>query len=319
MSGSHQESTDHPLLFSPEEIPTLDLSDSEPVMPQMRSPVWTDNKARLIMHYLHYFVLLTKHGTYIDGFAGPQSETETDSWAAKLVLASEPQWIRHFHLCDEKRAQIDRLTEIKEAQPTHDRKGRKLSRNIHLYHGDFNTKVDEILGGRTISEKEATFCLLDQRTFECQWAAIEKLAAYKKTGNKIEIFYFLANGWLERALAAQKDMDVVARWWGRDDWPRLRDMSREGRRDVIVYRLKKDLHYASVKAWPIYERENGGAIMYYMIHATDHPEAPKFMSRAYRRAVMPLEPIEQLSLDLFEHEPIDVDDNPGKESPLPAS
>jgi hypothetical protein len=92
-------------------------------------------------------------------------------------------------------------------------------------------------------------------------------------------------------------------------------MSREGRRDVIVYRLKKDLHYASVKAWPIYERENGGAIMYSMIHATDHPEAPKFMSRAYRRAVMPLEPIEQLSLDLFEHEPIDVDNNPGKAAP----
>ena len=39
--------------------------------------------------------------------------------------------------------------------------------------------------------------------------------------------------------------------------------------------------------------------MYYMIHATDHPEAPKFMSRAYRRAVLPLEQIEQLNLDLF--------------------
>ena len=49
--------------------------------------------------------------------------------------------------------------------------------------------------------------------------------------------------------------------------------------------MKKDLRYQSVKAWPIYERENGGAIMYYMIHATDHPEAPKFMSRAYRRVV----------------------------------
>jgi hypothetical protein len=59
-----------------------------------------------------------------------------------------------------------------------------------------------------------------------------------------------------------------------------------------------DLGYKSVKAWPIYERENGGAIMYYMIHATDHPEAPKFMSRAYRRAVYPLEPLEQLKFEL---------------------
>jgi hypothetical protein len=92
------------------------------------------------------------------------------------------------------------------------------------------------------------------------------------------LFYSLANGWLERALAALKEEGVVER---------------------IVARLKRDLHYKSVKAWPIFERENGGAIMYYMIHATDHPEAPKFMSRAYRRAVLPLEPIEQLTLDLF--------------------
>ena len=36
--------------------------------------------------------------------------------------------------------------------------------------------------------------------------------------------------------------------------------------------------------------------MYYMIHATDHPEAPKLMRRAYSRAVDPLEPIEQFKL-----------------------
>jgi three-Cys-motif partner protein len=214
-------------LFGPDECVAPDATPKEPQTKPIQSPVWTDNKARLIMHYLHYFVLLTKHGTYIDGFSGPQSECETDSWAAKLVLASEPRWIRHFHLCDESRDQVARLTELKNEQPTRDAKGRKLNRNIHIYHGDFNAKVDEILGGGTISEKEATFCLLDQRTFECQWKAIEKLAAYKKSGNKIEIFYFLANGWLERALAAQKEEGVVERWWGRDDWTQLRQMSRE--------------------------------------------------------------------------------------------
>lgn len=299
MSENERDLGKQALLFGPDECVAPDSIPREPETKPIQSPVWTDNKARLIMHYLHYFVLLTKHGTYIDGFSGPQGECETDSWAAKLVLASEPRWIRHFHLCDESRAQVARLTELKNEQPTRDGKGRKLNRNIHIYHGDFNAKVDEILAGGTISEKEATFCLLDQRTFECQWKAIEKLAAYKKSGNKIEIFYFLANGWLERALAAQKEEGVVERWWGRDDWTQLRQMSRDERRDIIVARLKRDLHYKSVKAWPIFERENGGAIMYYMIHATDHPEAPKFMSRAYRRAVLPLEPIQQLTLDLF--------------------
>jgi hypothetical protein len=33
--------------------------------------IWTENKAKLIERYLFYFVLITKHGAYIDGFAGP--------------------------------------------------------------------------------------------------------------------------------------------------------------------------------------------------------------------------------------------------------
>jgi len=36
-----------------------------------------------------------------------------------------------------------------------------------------------------------------------------------------------------------------------------------------------------------------------MIHATDHPKAPLQMSRAYRNTVLPLEPVEQLNLDLY--------------------
>jgi hypothetical protein len=66
--------------------------------------------------------------------------------------------------------------------------GKPINRDIHIYHGDFNSKIDEILGYGEISEKEATFCLLDQRTFECDWQTVEKLARYKKSGNKIELF-----------------------------------------------------------------------------------------------------------------------------------
>ncbi len=49
---------------------------------------WTENKAKLIERYLFYFVLVTKHGTYIDGFAGPQGVPQ--NWAAQLVLETEP-------------------------------------------------------------------------------------------------------------------------------------------------------------------------------------------------------------------------------------
>ncbi len=285
-------------LFDPAEFPPADSLPAEPELKSIDRPVWTDNKAHFIMRYLRYFVFITKHGTYIDGFAGPQAECMTDCWSAKLVLDSEPRWMRHFHLCDEKRSQIALLEELKAAQPDVDSSGTRICRDINIYPGDFNIRIDDILQAGTITEKEATFCLLDQRTFECHWSTVEKLARYKTSGHKIEIFYFLANGWLERALAGQRDLDVLARWWGRDDWVDLKRMSRDERRDALDLRFKKDLGYQSVKAWPIFERENGGAVMYYMIHATDHPEAPMLMSRAYRNTVSPLEPVEQLKLEL---------------------
>ena len=53
---------------------------------RLKYPLWTENKARLIERYLYYFVLITKHGTYIDGFAGPQKKEPPFTWAAKFVL-----------------------------------------------------------------------------------------------------------------------------------------------------------------------------------------------------------------------------------------
>jgi three-Cys-motif partner protein len=117
--------------------------------------------------------------------------------------------------------------------------------------------------------------------------------------NKIELFYFLAVGWLGRTLAATtKDVESLDAWWGRKDWDQLIGLKKQTMADIFVRRFKKDFGYKSVKPWPIYEKETGGNIMYYMIHATDHPEAPKLMSRAYDRAVFP-EHYEQLQFESF--------------------
>jgi three-Cys-motif partner protein len=102
-------------------------------------PVWTDSKAHLIERYLHYFVLVTRHGTYIDGFAGPQYP-EVDECAAKLVLERELERhsprLRHFHLVDVGEAKVQALRQLK-AQAT--------SRDVRIYRGDFNKLVDRIL------------------------------------------------------------------------------------------------------------------------------------------------------------------------------
>src|SRR5215472_10393394 len=263
-------------LFDPSEFRPLDDLPAERALKPLSAPVWTKNKAHFNMHYLRYFVLIAKHGTYIDGFAGPQQGKMCNTWSARLVLESEPRWIRHFHLCDKQASQVDLLKHLKAQQPPGE-----YERNIEIYLGDFNSKVDEILECGDITDKEATFCLLDQRTFECKWATVEKLAKFKTSGHKIELFYFLANAWFERAFDAQKDRDVIAAWWGRDDLTELRAMSREERSAVMVRRFKRQFGYHSVTAWPIYGQENGGGVvMYYMVHAADHPESRIQMERA---------------------------------------
>jgi hypothetical protein len=73
-----------------------------------------------------------------------------------------------------------------------------------------------------------------------------------------------------------------------------RNMRSYGRVEAFMKRFKKELGYWSVRPWAIYDRQDSKTVMYYMIHATDHPDASKLMARAYRKAVTPQETAEQL-------------------------
>lgn len=257
--------------------------DVEPAVKAPTHPVWTRNKALLIERYLNLFVQITRHGTYIDGFAGPQKRGRLDAWSAKLVLEHERKFLRHFHLIDLDERQVQFLHELRAQQP--DIPGRE----VFVHHGDCNLKIPEVLASGAITEREATFCLLDQRTFECDWATVAALATHKKDSRyKIEQFYFLANGWFERAVAALREEGEarVSAWWGRDDWRTLATMRPWDRAAAFVARFR-EFGYLSVKAWPIYGTFHGSRIMYFMIHATDHDEAPKLMTRAYEAATPP--------------------------------
>lgn len=98
-------------------------------------PIWTENKAKLIERYLYYFVLVAKHGAYIDGFAAPQAEGKPESWAAKLVLESKPAFLREFWLCDVTSKGVAALRELKRAQPN------IPGRTIDVLEGDFNRRT----------------------------------------------------------------------------------------------------------------------------------------------------------------------------------
>src|SRR6185295_13379281 len=173
--------------------------DEDPLFKPFDYPVWTRNKARLVQRYLRYFVFITRHGTYIDGFTGPQELSKLETWAAGLVFGSEPRWLRNFFLCEIDKRKLPFLTSLADQTNVLENAGRK----VHVQIGDFNERVDEILSSGSITEKEATFCLLDQHTFECDWGTVVKLAEHKPA-NKIELFYFLGTGWLHRAFSGLK-------------------------------------------------------------------------------------------------------------------
>ena len=280
------------LLF---ELPAPTAPDNEIVVKAPTLPLWTAAKARLISRYIYYFEMVTHHGTYIDGFAGPQSPDLPESWAAEMVLGLKPLWLRHFHLCDAEKPQIRALRALMARS--------KAGLDITIYPGDFNRKVDDILRPGVL-KKEATFCLLDQRTFECTWATVEKLARAKTSEDsdtKIELFYFLAQGWLDRAfsgISTAAGRRQAEAWWGGHEWPQLMKMPAQDRAQAFSDRFRKDLGYKSVKAWPIYasEADRHSRLMFHMIHATDHPEAPKLMARAYEAATKGPSQGEQLRL-----------------------
>ena len=69
-------------------------------------------------------------------------------------------------------------------------------------------------------------------------------------------------------------------------------------RELVEHRFREELGYRSVKGWPIFATPQGGRTMYYLIHATDHPEAPFLMYRAYNHTTLPKETPEQLQLEL---------------------
>ena len=116
-------------------------SKRESAFKHLKYPIWTENKAKLIERYLYYFVLITKHGTYIDGFSGPQEPDKPGMWSAKLVLESKPRWFRNFYLFEKDPAQISKLKKLK-TEIINDPETR-LKRNINTEFHQEQNQVDD--------------------------------------------------------------------------------------------------------------------------------------------------------------------------------
>lgn len=263
------------------DIELFSRGDTQPSFTTLNVPIWTRNKAHFIARYLKTFTYVTKHGTYIDAFAGPQhDDSKEDSWAVKLVLENEPRWLKYFYLFEKDKQQLGELSELAKKY-----EGGNNTQKITVVPGDCNIQLPSFLSAKPIREKEATFCLLDQRSTECDWATVQAIASYKgkNGGMKIEIFYFLAQGWIDRAIKSwKKDVEIKCmKWWGRDDVSDFLRLQSYERGREMASRFKNELGYRYAYPFPIQKGEGYGRTMFWMIHASDHPRAPELMSQAY--------------------------------------
>ena len=240
---------------------------------EIGAPLWTADKSRLIDEYIHHFLLVTKHGIYLDLFAGPQRPNDPENWSVRRVLRRRTAGpaIRHYAVCDKNPRQVRRLQDL----------GRSHS-SFHVYEGDANERVHAMLREAPITPKTACFCLIDQRTFQCHWATVRAVAQRKHYDDyKVEVFYFLAQGWIDRAWASTRNAGLLEAWWGNRDYEQFRVRQSVERALVFCKRFRDELGYRYSEAFPIYRQGHGSRTMYYMIHASDHPDACALMSRAY--------------------------------------
>ncbi len=251
-----------------------------------RSNIWTSNKAQIIARYIYTFLSVTKNVIYIDAFSGRQDEADNEeSWTAKNILEKRSVFLRKVYLFEQDARKIPPLQILADDfKPT---KAAKNQPKIFVHHGDCNQEIPKVFDseGNKIRPRQAAFALLDQRTTECSWDLVKYLANLKQpsdVSHRVEILYFLAQGWLNRALktrtTASKNAETRA-WWGDDTWVELLKLKPERRARYLVERFQS-LGYKFAQAYGM--RDKNGKEMFYLIHATDHELAPSLMAKAYQ-------------------------------------
>jgi three-Cys-motif partner protein len=128
-------------------------------------------------------------------------QTSTKCGLQNLSCESRPRWLRHFFFFEQNQSKVKTLEWMTSTQPK--RAKNEPKRTFEIYPGDFNSNIHRMLSDFPIPDKEAAFCLLDQRTFECKWSSVKTVATHKRSGNKIELFYFLANSWMDRSISVE--------------------------------------------------------------------------------------------------------------------
>lgn len=72
---------------------------------------------------------------------------------------------------------------------------------------------------------------------------------------------------------------------GGSGWRDLTELTQAETAKIAADRFSHELGYDFVQYCPIFQTDNGKRLAFHLIHASDHPEAPELMNRAYLKVV----------------------------------
>lgn len=261
---------------------------------------WTMRKLEVLSAYLRMYRRVAGGGTYLDGFAGSGHATisgrRTEGSALRAIASGA---FKDLFLIEMDPATHAQLAHAVAALPEADQD------KVHLQPaGDCNTVISRLLREGAIDRDRPCFALLDPDSTELEWTTVAELARYKPylppppgtstpASCKVEMWILVnTHHALVRLMPSDRTkheapphahiLDRVM--GGRDAWW---DLWLEGwgggdrLANRYADRLKTVLGYRFVHAQRVDDPDTNRP-QYYMVHASDHPNAHSLMRSAKR-------------------------------------
>ncbi|MFC1657259.1 three-Cys-motif partner protein TcmP [Candidatus Moduliflexota bacterium] len=258
---------------------------------------WTEIKLDIVRKYAQaYSTILSKQRlsySYIDGFAGPGIHLTKES--GKFIPGSplnalriKPQF-HEYYLIDLDGSKVDQLNSFQEIQE---------SNNVHVIHGDCNhVLLNEVFPKVRYEDYRRALCILDPYGLHLDWKVIESAGSMKS----IEIFLNFPimdmnrnTLWHKPESVSSDQINRMTAFWGDDSWRQAayarqttlfgpEEGMKLGNIDVISAfreRLKNVADFQHVSE-PLPMHNTKGAIVYYLVFASQKPVAAKIVEEIF--------------------------------------
>lgn len=179
---------------------------------------WTEKKLRILSKYLKFYTLALRRKfrtVYIDAFAGNgycviQSDGKPREIPGSVTIALETDPpFDEYHLLEARPDFAAGLHELRARHP---------DKNIHIYAGDANRRLPDLIGGNWSGRRGVLF--LDPYGLDLDWEIVRRIAATKA----LDVWFLVSLSGLYRQAAREfADMDDVKkasldRFLGTQEW-----------------------------------------------------------------------------------------------------